>query len=245
MEGGKRSFPNKTLLALGIVLPTLLAICAALYQSGGLHHVQGINVADVFQQVEAKITELGPWGYVLFSVIYIVAEILAIPAVPLSASSGYLFGLINGTAIVVLSATIAAATSFLIGRTLLRSTVEKWMEGYPKFRALDKAIADEGFKIILLLRLSPIFPFALSNYMYGLTAVDFWPYFWATLIGFFPGTLAYVYSGYVGRSLTEGQGMGGAPWYVYAGGIIGLGLVGKLVGDAANKAIGEYEEKEK
>jgi uncharacterized membrane protein YdjX (TVP38/TMEM64 family) len=71
----------------------------------------------------------------------------------------------------------------------------RWIDRYPKFKALDKAIGREGFKIILLLRLSPVFPFALSNYMYGLTAVRFWPYITATLIGFAPGTLAYVYSG--------------------------------------------------
>lgn len=67
----------------------------------------------------------------------------------------------------------------------------------PKFRALDTAIAKEGFKVILLLRLSPIFPFALSNYLYGVTSVDFFEYMMGTLIGFFPGTLAYVYGGTV------------------------------------------------
>lgn len=67
----------------------------------------------------------------------------------------------------------------------------------PKFRSIDKAIGVEGFKIILLLRLSPIFPFALSNYLYGVTSVDFWEYMAGTLIGFFPGTLAYVYGGTV------------------------------------------------
>jgi uncharacterized membrane protein YdjX (TVP38/TMEM64 family) len=69
------------------------------------------------------------------------------------------------------------------------------MDENPKFRALDAAIGSEGFKLILLLRLSPIFPFALSNYLYGVTAVGFWPYITATFLGFLPGTLAYVYSG--------------------------------------------------
>lgn len=77
--------------------------------------------------------------------------------------------------------------------------MEGLLDENPKFRALDTAIAKEGFKVILLLRLSPIFPFALSNYLYGVTSVDFFEYMMGTLIGFFPGTLAYVYGGTVGR----------------------------------------------
>ncbi len=78
-----------------------------------------------------------------------------------------------------------------------RQQVEGLLEENPKFQALDKAIAKEGFKVILLLRLSPIFPFALSSYLYGATSVDFFEYMMGTLIGFFPGTLAYVYGGTV------------------------------------------------
>lgn len=79
-----------------------------------------------------------------------------------------------------------------------REPVEGLLDENPKFRALDTAIAKEGFKVILLLRLSPIFPFALSNYLYGVTSVGFSEYMMGTLIGFFPGTLAYVYGGTVG-----------------------------------------------
>jgi uncharacterized membrane protein YdjX (TVP38/TMEM64 family) len=75
--------------------------------------------------VEEVVASLGPWGYFYFALVYIVAEILAVPAVPLTASSGYLFGLFHGTAVVLISATVAASISFTIGRTLLRSTVEK------------------------------------------------------------------------------------------------------------------------
>lgn len=81
--------------------------------------------------------------------------------------------------------------------SMRREPVEGLLDENPKFRALDTAIAKEGFKVILLLRLSPIFPFALSNYLYGVTSVDFFEYMMGTLIGFFPGTLAYVYGGTV------------------------------------------------
>lgn len=88
-----------------------------------------------------------------------------------------------------------------------RRQVEGLLEDNPRFMAIDKAIGKEGFKIILLLRLSPIFPFALSNYFYGVTAVGFTEYMSGTMLGFFPGTLAYVYGGTVCH-VSEWSGLG-------------------------------------
>jgi uncharacterized membrane protein YdjX (TVP38/TMEM64 family) len=70
---------------------------------------------------------------------------------------------------------------------------------WPQWRAIDRAINKEGFKVVLLLRLSPLLPFALSNYLYGLTSVDFWSFVSATFLGFSPGTLAIVYAGSAGK----------------------------------------------
>lgn len=129
----------------------------------------------------------------------VLAEILAIPAVPiLTASSGYLFGTLPGTAVCLLSAAAAASISFAIGRTLLRGYVERVLDDNPRFRSMDNAIEKGGFKLMLLVRLSPLFPFALSNYLYGASSVRFAPYFAGTLLGFLPGTFAYVYAGRVG-----------------------------------------------
>lgn len=120
-----------------------------------------------------------------FSAFYILAEILAIPAVPiLTASSGYLFGTIDGTATCLVSAAVAASISYVIGRTLLRGYVERVLAGNPKFKSMDRAIGKDGFKLMLLLRLSPLFPFALSNYLYGASSIQFLPYFFGTLLGF-------------------------------------------------------------
>lgn len=85
--------------------------------------------------------------------------------------------------------------SFLIGRTFLRKYIEDMAADNQTFRAIDAAVGREGFKVVLLLRLSPLLPFALSNYFYGLTSVEFGPYLLATLLGFAPGTFAYVYTG--------------------------------------------------
>lgn len=134
---------------------------------------QHVPINQLLEDTVNQIAGLGPYGYLYFSLVYIVAELLAIPAMPLTASSGYLFGLLPGTLVVLFSATIAAGISFFIGRTFLRSFAQEFIQKSDKWRAVDKAIAKEGFKVILLLRLSPLLPFALSNYLYAVTSVDF------------------------------------------------------------------------
>lgn len=178
-------------------------------------------------------------GIFYYSAFYILAEILAIPAVPiLTASSGYLFGLVPGTAVCLFSAAIAASISFVIGRTILRGYVEGILANNPKFKSMDRAVEKEGFKLMLLLRLSPLFPFALSNYLYGASSIKFWPYFFGTLFGFAPGTLAYVYAGEIGKALTDVEySANSQPWYVYVVGVVVLGGLLKIAGDVASEVI--------
>lgn len=202
--------------------------------------ISTFNLSDFLKQVVSTIKEEGPTGYLWFSLLYVTAEVLAVPALPLTASAGYLFGLEGGTAVVLFSATIAAGISFQLGRTYLRKWIERTVGSNPKFRAVDAAIAKEGFKIILLLRLSPIFPFALSNYLYGLTSVPFWPYLSASMLGFLPGTIAYVYGGGRVGQLVDGAG-DGLPWQSLLVGLAFAAASIKIVGDIAMKAIAEIE----
>ena len=187
---------------------------------------------------------MGNLGIAYFGVAYCIAEILAVPAIPLTASAGFLFGPLKGTAVVLFSASIAAAVSFQIGRTLLRDYVENILQDYPKFAAIDKAIGREGFKLMLLLRLSPIFPFALSNYLYGASSINFPAFFGGTLLGFAPGTFAYVYTGYVGKALTGDAGGDVYPWYVYLGGLTLFGGLLKVIADTATRVVEEIEAEE-
>ncbi|CAM9764580.1 unnamed protein product [Chrysoparadoxa australica] len=208
----------------GLLTPAAPSFDFGQYLSGAVDHIK----------------ELGPLGYFYFGALYVAAEILAIPAIPLTASSGYLFGVAGGTAIVLLSATIAAGISFLLGRTLLRSWVEGLLAENAKFAKIDRVLSKEGFKIILLLRLSPIFPFAISNYLYGLTSVSFSEYIAATMLGFAPGSLAYVYSGTVGKALTLGSDEA-LPWYVYGAGLALAVVVLQGIGKWATQVVAELE----
>lgn len=188
---------------------------------------------------------LGPIGYAYFAAAYITLEVLALPAIPLAASAGYIFGTVPGTAVVLLSATVAAGISFSIGRTFLRERIATWAEGNKQFRAMDKAVGREGFKVVLLLRLSPLLPFALSNYLFGLTSVEFLPYMAGTALGFTPGTLAYVYTGDAAKAFSSATEAGvagsGLPWFGYAAVFAFVLAFGKVASDIASDALGEME----
>lgn len=154
----------------------------------------------------------GTAGYALFILAYAGLEVLAIPAVPLTMTAGLLFGSVTGTIMVSISGTLAAAVAFLIARYFARERILKMVEGNKKFLAIDKAIGENGFKVVTLLRLSPLLPFSLGNYLYGLTSVKFIPYVLGSWLGMLPGTWAYVSAGAFGRAIIQDEteiGLGG------------------------------------
>lgn len=205
------------------------------------------NPQSVLEECIDAVQGMGPVGVFYFGMFYVLAEVLAVPAIPLTLSAGSLFGLPTGVAVVLCSATIAASIAFLIGKTVLRSWVETTIiESNPKIAKIDRAIGERGFKLLVLLRLSPIFPFALSNYVYGASSIDFPSYFWSTLIGFAPGTIAYVYTGMVGKELllSGGAESSGQPWYVYAVGLTVLSGLLKVASDVATGILESVEEDE-
>lgn len=143
---------------------------------------------------------LGAAGKALYALVYAVATVLLFPASLLTIAAGFAFGLGWGIAIVWVGATAGAALAFLIARHLARERVEKAARKSENFRAIDRAVGEKGWKIVALLRLSPLVPFSLSNYLYGLTAIRFGPYLLASAAGMLPGTVLYVYLGVAGRA---------------------------------------------
>ena len=155
---------------------------------------------------------LGFWGPLVVGIFYILACVLLLPGSVLTIGSGFLFKLVGGTITVSVASTLGACAAFWVGRTLARSWVERKVAGNPKFAAIDGAVGREGFKIVLLTRLSPVFPFNLLNYAFGVTRVRFGSYALASWIGMLPGTIMYVYFGSAARSLAEAaSGSGDQP----------------------------------
>eukprot|EP00029_Vermamoeba_vermiformis_P012212 TRINITY_DN7028_c0_g1_i1.p1 TRINITY_DN7028_c0_g1~~TRINITY_DN7028_c0_g1_i1.p1 ORF type:complete len:269 (-),score=29.11 TRINITY_DN7028_c0_g1_i1:53-859(-) len=142
------------------------------------------------------------WGAVVFVGIYVLATVLFLPASILTLGAGFIFKF-WGIIPVWIGATIGLTIAFLLGRTILRSWVEKSVEKYPKFKAVDAAIAEKGWIIVLLVRLSPVIPFNLLNYGLALTSVKFWQYFLASAGGIIPGTALYIYIGSLAGDLSE------------------------------------------
>ncbi|NET43585.1 TVP38/TMEM64 family protein [Okeania sp. SIO2B3] len=187
------------------------------------------------------IKTLGPWGPIAFIIIYILATVLFLPGSLLTLGAGLLFGPIFGSIYVSISSTIGATCAFLVGRYLARGWVSKQIEGNENFKAIDEAVADEGWKIVGLTRLSPIFPFNLLNYAFGLTQVSLPDYFFASWIGMMPGTVMYVYLGSLAGSLatlgTEGGTRTTAEWILYGVGLIATVAVTLYVTKIARKAL--------
>src|SRR5262249_32417622 len=128
---------------------------------------------------------------------------LVIPGSLLTLAAGFAFGVVLGTVVVSAGSVTTAALAFGLGRTLARGWVEAKVAASPRFRAIDQAVAAHGFKIVLLTRLSPAFPFTLLNYAFGLTNVRFRDYLVASWLGMLPGTVLYVYLGSTVRELAD------------------------------------------
>lgn len=184
---------------------------------------------------------LGAWGPLIYIFIYVLACVLFLPGSVLTLGAGVLFGVIKGSIIVSISSTLGATCAFLVGRYLARDWVSKKIQGNEKFQAIDDAVAREGWKIVGLTRLSPVFPFNLLNYAYGLTQVSLRDYFFASWIGMMPGTIMYVYigslAGEVAKIGSEGRTRTSAEWALYIVGLIATVVVTVFITRIARAAL--------
>ncbi|HBB17254.1 MAG TPA: hypothetical protein DCZ97_09770 [Syntrophus sp. (in: bacteria)] len=201
------------------------------------------DLQQAFRDALAWIEAAGPVGPVFFFGIYIAACVFMLPGSILTLGAGAVFGVVKGTLLVSLSSTAGATAAFLVGRYLAREMVARRVSGNPTFHALDEAVASEGWKIVGLTRLSPVFPFNLLNYAFGLTRVSLRDYVLASWIGMIPGTVLYVYLGSLAGSLTElgardgGRARQPAEWALYAVGLIATVAVTVVITRIARRAL--------
>lgn len=159
--------------------------------------MQGVHSIADFQ---VWVRGLGPIGYVVYALGYGLLGTV-FPASILTLGAGAIFGVVAGSIVVAIGATLAASLSFLLARTVLRRRIEAMVAKNPKFAAVDRAIAKEGAKIVLLVRLAAVFPFLFMNYAFGLTGIRYDRYAAATIVGILPGTIAFVWLGAAGAEL--------------------------------------------
>jgi uncharacterized membrane protein YdjX (TVP38/TMEM64 family) len=213
-SGGRGRLPAARLAVIAMVL----VIVVVLARRAGAY----------VPQFAAWVEGLGIWGPLVFIVGYAAAAVAFVPGSLLTLAAGAIFGVVQGAVYVFVAATLGGSAAFLVARYLARGAIEHRLAGNARFAAIDRAVADQGRKIVFLLRLSPVFPFNLLNYALGLTKVRFADYFVAS-VGMIPGTLLYVYYGKLAGDVAALAGGAhvekGAGYYA----VLVLGLVATVV----------------
>lgn len=197
--------------------------------------VRFLPLQELLEQGLEWVSILGPWAPVLYIAMYVVATVLMIPGSFLTVGAGAVFGLAQGIVMASIAATLAATCAFLIGRHLARGAVTRRMEGSEKFTAIDQAVAAEGWKIVFLTRLSPIFPYTLLNYVFGLTRVKLGHYVAASWIGMLPGTVLFVYMGSLAKVVARERTA--VEWGLYGVGLLATIAVTIVVTRIARRAL--------
>ena len=177
-------------------------------------------VRDWIAALNNWIEELGPVGVVVFIGAYAIATVLLFPGWIFTVAAGLIFGVVGGTAAALCGATLGAALAFLVARYLVRDSVQNFAKSNPRFQVIDRAIGENGWKIVGLLRLNPLIPFNISNYFYGITAIPFWQYVLVSTIGMLPGALLYAYLGAVGKATLGAESLPTTGHYL----LLGIGL---------------------
>jgi uncharacterized membrane protein YdjX (TVP38/TMEM64 family) len=220
-------------------LVVVALIIAALVLGGKyLHPQEQLNDALVW------IKDLGPAGMGVYVLLYIVACVFFIPGSLLTLGAGAIYGVITGSILVSISSTLGATAAFLVGRYFARDWIAKKIEGNARFTTIDNAVAKEGWRIVGLTRLSPVFSFNLLNYAYGLTRVSLKEYVLASWIGMLPGTVMYVYIGSLAGDIASigaesAEAPSSAQWTINIIAFVATVLVTIYVTKIAKKSLAE------
>ncbi|WP_416672035.1 TVP38/TMEM64 family protein [Egbenema bharatensis] len=232
--------PNKTIENSGAGNDRLRAV----YNSGsGQDAAPGLNPQEWLRDLLMWIDGLGTGGIVAFIALYAIAAVAFLPGSILTLGAGVVFGVVQGSIFVFIGATLGATLAFLVGRYLARGWVSQKIAANAKFKAIDEAVGREGLKIVLLTRLSPVFPFNLLNYAFGVTGVSLRDYVLGC-VGMIPGTVMYVYLGSLAGNLAL---IGGSEqptnptvqWVIRIVGFIATVAVTVYITRVARKALSE------
>jgi uncharacterized membrane protein YdjX (TVP38/TMEM64 family) len=190
----------------------------------------------ILQEFITWVQGVGPIGYVAYVIAYAVCCVFLIPASALTLAAGAIFGFAAGSVVVIVGATLGAAAAFLLGRTVLRRRVEAFVAARPKLQAIDRAIAAEGTRLMLLMRLSGFPPFTWINYALSLTGVRFVPYVLTTFFGIIPGVLAFTWAGAAGAAALTGEGNRVALVVTAIGAVLVSAYIARIAAQAVRRA---------
>jgi uncharacterized membrane protein YdjX (TVP38/TMEM64 family)/membrane-associated phospholipid phosphatase len=195
-----------------------------------------LPLADWSDKLAAAIGGMGlAAGLGWFCLLNVVATLLLVPAWIFPLVAGAVFGMPWGVAAALGGALASALAAFLLARTVLRKPVERGARRFPAFKSVDKAVAKGGWKVVALLRISPVLPSGVKSYLLGLTRVPLTDYLSASAAGMLPGILLKVYVGASGRgALSEG---GALNWTLFAAGVAATVILTIWLGRAVRRRL--------
>lgn len=211
----KKIFLNRRFVLLFFI--SLIVVCQIKFEI-----IQ--KVPNVIERTASS----GPVGYLGFILIYIVSTVMMLPGSPLTFTAGALFGFWKGLIFVSIGSTLGASCAFMVSRYLIRKSIEKRVLKNKKFQSIDNEIDEQGWKIVILARLSPIIPFFLLNYALGITKIRFIHFIFASWVGMIPGTTVYVLMGTMGGAFINGK-KSSFEWLLLGMGLIATILVTLLI----------------
>lgn len=186
----------------------------------------------------------GAWTSLLFIAVMAVVVVLLLPGVLFTMGAGFVFGLFEGTAYVVLGTTLGAVLAFLTARHLFGARAQRFILTRNRLQLFSRELARHGWKIVMLTRLVPFFPSKISNYCFGLTQITLPAYTLGSLIGFVPYSLHNVYLGAIAAelSLLGVQDTQRTPlqWILYGGGFVATIITVFYLSRIAQRSMAQY-----
>ncbi len=186
-------------LKLVITFAVLAIVVVALKVLGVFEYLSIENLKSLNEWIKG----FGMMGPVIYMLLYIACCVFFLPGVPITLVGGLVFGPVLGTIYVLIGSTLGASLAFLIARYAARSMVEGWVSNNDQFKKIDEGVEKQGWRMLMITRLVPIFPFNLQNFAYGLTKIKFGTYVVVSAICMLPGIIAFVFAG---GSVLGGEG---------------------------------------
>ena len=190
---------KRNLVKIIIAIIVIVAVYSLLSHYGVTDYLKRDNIP----KIKEKIDSFGPIAPLVYISFYILATVFFLPGLPVTMLSGLAFGPIWGVVYASIGAVIGVSCAFLIARYVARGMVEGWVAGNAQFRRIDEGVQRQGWRMLMITRLIPLFPFNLQNYAYGLTKIRFVTFFFVSWICMLPGTAAYVQ---LGAAVNLGEG---------------------------------------
>ena len=200
-EAGGRSWRKFAIAFLVVTAGMLAAWRLGLFEMLTVDNVDRLN---------AWFDGLGWWAPAVFVLLWIVASVLFLPGLAMTIAGGLVFGAVWGVVWTTVGANLGAIAAFLVGRYAARGMVEGMVEKNEALRKIDDGVKHQGWRMLMVTRLVPIFPFNVQNYVYGLTDIPLRTYVLVTLPCMLPATIAY---NFAAGSVRTGD-FGKTLWYL-------------------------------